>query len=190
MPEEARLVFMMESLKEEVRQNPLATSNRKERVAEHSWHVALAVVLLADFSPEPIDIAKAVLLATIHDTVEAVVGDTFAFGDQVSTQVNREQEGMRQLRRNYPSKATQRLVDLWEEYEAQETAEARFVKGVDAFLPIVMNFENSQNSSWVEHGVRADQVRKRLNRVRSSLGLLADINDKMINEAESRGDLL
>jgi putative hydrolase of HD superfamily len=127
LPEEAALLLVLERLKDEVRNNPLAHNPRKERVAEHSWFVALSVPLLAEFSSEPIDIPKAVLLATVHDLAEAYVGDTFAFGPEVVGQHARERAAMDRLRESSASPAVKRIVALWYEYEDQATPEARFV---------------------------------------------------------------
>lgn len=191
LPEAARLLIDVEALKDLARQNPNAKGSRRELVAEHSWFIAIGVVLLAEFSPQKLDIARAVLLATVHDVVEVFVGDTFAFGTEVATQHNREQEAMTQLRATHSkNKAITRLVDLWEEYEAQETAEAKFVKGIDAFIPILLNYSNIDQSSWIQHKVEAAKVFKRLARVEASLGELAEINKAMINQATDDGYLM
>jgi putative hydrolase of HD superfamily len=189
LPEEVKALLEFETLKEVERQNPLGRSARKERVAEHSWHLALAVVLLADFSREPVDVMKATLLAVVHDIAEAFVGDTFAFGSSVLGQHEREEAAMRAFAAASDSAATKRLVEFWQEYEAQETPEARFVKGLDAFLPIVLNFMNVKESSWIEHGVRSEQVRQRLTRVADSIGTLAKLNENMIDRAHIEGYL-
>lgn len=128
-------------------------------------------------------------MAIVHDTVEAFVGDTFAFGPDVSGQWSREHQAMKGLKESFDSKAIHRLVDLWQEYEDQETPEARFVKGMDAFLPIVLNYMNVEHSSWSQHGVHSDQVRKRLGCVRDAIEPLAIINDQMIDQARAEGYL-
>src|SRR5215813_5336036 len=189
LPEEVSLLLKLERLDEVERQNPLASSARKERVGEHSWFIALSVALLADYAPEPIDISKATLIAIVHDVVEAFVGDTFAFGPDVVDQHDREHAAMEKVLAECSSPAVERLVALWDEYEAQKTPEARFVKGLDAFVPILFNFANVEHSSWLEHGVHASQVQQRVDRVRQAIGDLAAINDKMIQQAQHDGDL-
>jgi putative hydrolase of HD superfamily len=190
LPEAARLLLDIEALKDVERQNPNVNGVRRELVAEHSWFVAIGVVLLAEFSPEKIDIARAVLLATVHDVVEAFVGDTFAFGAEVSTQHGREHGAMAELRVKYRGNmAVERLVDLWEEYENQETPEAKFVKGIDAFSPIVLNYSNIEQSSWLLHQVEGAKVFKRLARAEGVLGELAEINKSMIAQAIEDGYL-
>lgn len=191
LPPEVVLLFELEKLKDIARQNPLSSGTRRELVGEHSWHIALGVLLLAEFSPEEVDIAHAVLLAIVHDVAEAFVGDTFAFdAAAVSTQHDREQTAMAELGERYKaSPAAFRLIELWEEYEAQETPEARFVKGIDAFIPIFLNYSNIDQSSWIQHKVEAAKVLKRLNRVQREIGPLADINSQMIASAVTDGYL-
>lgn len=189
LPEEASLLLVLDRLRDEVRANPLGQGERRERVAEHSWFVAVAVPLLAGFSPEPIDVARATLLAVVHDLAEAFTGDTFAFGPDVAGQRVREHLAMDALDVESRSAAITTLVGLWRDYEDQATPEARFVKGLDAFLPILLNFANIEHSSWVEHGVRAAQVSARLDRVRDFIGRLAAINDQMISQARADGHL-
>src|SRR5688500_600384 len=82
-PEELRFVMDLDALKEVERKNPLSVGERRERVAEHSWHLATAAILLHDFADENVDIAHASMLAVVHDIVELFVGDTFAFGEDV-----------------------------------------------------------------------------------------------------------
>ncbi|MBM0204400.1 HD family hydrolase [Micromonospora sp. NPDC051227] len=189
LPMEVSLLRRLESLKELERQNPLGCASRKEKVAEHSWHIGIGVIVLAQYCPADVDIARAVLLATVHDVVEAFVGDTFAFGDDVAGQQSREQSAVAEIRSKFPGQGANLLADLWEEYESQITPEAKFVKGVDAFLPILLNFVNSENSSWRQHSVSASKVTTRLERVAASLGPLADLNRRMISQAVAEGHL-
>ncbi|GLH99811.1 HD domain-containing protein [Phytohabitans aurantiacus] len=188
LPEELRFVLDLDALKDLERQNPLTVGSRRERVAEHSWHVAIAALLLQDFADEDIDLGHAVLLAVVHDVVERFVGDTFAFGDGKAGQHEREHTAMKRLRESTDAKAIQRLVDCWQEYEAQETATARFVKGLDALLPIAQNFSNPEQSSWVAHRVAAEKVRTRL-RSHGAAGRLREIAEQMISSAQARGYL-
>ncbi|MEU8423407.1 HD domain-containing protein [Micromonospora sp. NPDC048835] len=189
LPPQVDLLLQLEALKNVERQNPLSAGSRRERVAEHSWHIALGVILLSEHSPDDLDIARAVLLACVHDVVEAFVGDTFAFGSDVDGQRSREEGAIAHIRATFPQPTAALLADLWEEYEAQATPEARFVKGIDAFLPILLNFLNPEESSWKNHGVDSRKVLKRLQRVEQPLGALAEINKEMVAQAVREGYL-
>jgi putative hydrolase of HD superfamily len=189
LDEEQRFALSLDGLKEIARQNPIAAGERQERVAEHSWHVALCVMLLHEAAPESVDIGHAVQLALVHDLAELYVGDTFAFGDDIVDQHDREHRAIAKLRSETDSEAVRTLVRLWDEYEAQASPEAQFVKAMDAYLPIVLNFTNVSHSSWRRHHVAANQVRERLAKVSDSLGDLAHQCEEWIDEAQMKGDL-
>jgi putative hydrolase of HD superfamily len=187
-PEELKLLLDLEALKDLERRNPLSTGKRRECVGEHSWYLALAVLLLRPLADEEIDVCRAVTLAVIHDVVENFAGDTFAFGDTTG-QHEREHAAMAALHERSRSDAVAELVELWHEYERQDTPEARFVKGLDAFLPIMQNFRNPNHSSWRMYGVAAEQVRERLRTHGDPGKLLRDIAEEMIGHAHARGVL-
>lgn len=189
LAEERRFLLLLDGLKQVERQNPLASTDRQERVAEHSWHVALGVMVLHQASPDEIDVCHAMKLALVHDLAELYVGDTFAFGDEVETQAGREQQAMDTLRAKVGASTVKELVDLWYEYEAQETPEARFVKAIDVYLPIALNHANVEASSWRRHSVTAGQVTQRVDTARRAMGPLADACDEWIADARQRGFL-
>jgi putative hydrolase of HD superfamily len=188
IPVELRFLLELDALKDVERQNPLSSGTRRERVAEHSWHLAIAAILLRDSVDSNVDLGHAALLAVVHDVVESLVGDTFAFGDDTDGQYDREHAAMNSLRDKYDSKAIRRLIDIWEEYEQQESAEAKFVKGLDALLPIAQNYQNLEHSSWRRHGVTADRVYARLNN-HGDVGKLRAVGEEMIASAKNQGFL-
>jgi putative hydrolase of HD superfamily len=188
LTEELELVRDLDALKDVERQNPLAENPRRERVAEHSWHLAAAAILLRDYVDTDVDLGRAVQLAVVHDVVEMFVGDTFAFGD-TSDQFEREHAAMAKLIERTGSDGVRRLVELWHEYEDQESNEAKFVKGLDALLPVMQNYSNPDHSSWRQHDVGADKVLARLNSHGNMGKTLRDFGEEMINDAKGRGYL-
>ena len=72
---EAQIRFLMEADREKeiVRQNYLASGNRRETDAEHAWHMALMVMLLSEYANEPIDRYRTMCLCLAHDLVAALV---------------------------------------------------------------------------------------------------------------------
>lgn len=189
LAEEQAFALLLDKLKDVGRQNPLSSGERREMVAEHSWHVALGILLLHDAAPHEIDVSRAVKMALIHDLAELYVGDSFAFGDDVAWHSSEEHRAMDLLRAKTNSTATKALIALWDEYESQETAEARFVKAMDVYLPIALNHSNLEQSSWKRHEVEACRVRARVDGIRSALGVLADSCDDWIDDAKRQGYL-
>jgi putative hydrolases of HD superfamily len=183
------LVVWFDRLKHVDRQNPTLTGGRPERTAEHSWHLAFAVYLLADYASEKIDVERAVLLAVLHDVPEALVGDTFVYGSEEASRRTREEAAIRELAARLPAELAADVVAKWQEYEFTRSAEGRFVMALDVLLPVLLNFSNIQCSSWVRHGVRADMVRERIKSVRDACPELADMASQLVDVAERDGDL-
>ena len=119
------------------RQTYLSDARRKENDAEHAWHMAIMTVLLSEYSNEEIDVLKTVTMLLIHDLVEIDAGDTYAYDEEGS-----------------------RFRALWDEFEARETAEAKFAHAMDHVQPLMLNAA-TEGKSWIEHGVRLSQVLKR-----------------------------
>jgi putative hydrolase of HD superfamily len=169
-----RLLFVFEGLKLVERQNPLAVAARHENTAEHSWSVALAVLVFKSLAVEDLDLGHAVELALAHDLPEAFVGDTFVYGNDADSRFSREASAMAEFlsETDTPDESGQ-LVALWREYESRSTPEARYVFALDVLLPVFMNFSNLENSSWIRHGVSADEVRARIRAVQDWIPQLA-----------------
>ncbi|MBS7813068.1 HD domain-containing protein [Roseococcus pinisoli] len=118
------------------------TGDRRENSAEHAWHVALMAVTLAEeVSPRP-DLGHVLSMIAIHDVVEIEAGDTFAFDDAgLLTQLERERAAAERLFGLLPAEVGRRLRDSWEEFEAQETPEARFAMGCDRLQGFLQQVE-------------------------------------------------
>jgi len=177
----------LDRLKEVRRQNPIANGGRRERTAEHSWHVAVAAVIFAPFSAEPIDVGKAVQLAVLHDLPEVVVGDTFVYGPRVAARREREEHGLRALLATLGEPQAQQIHAAWSEYEYETTPEGRYVMALDVMLPVFLNLAAGHESSWIRHGVTADAVRGRIESVRSAIPELADAALEAVEEAVKGG---
>ena len=145
----ATLAFFLEidQLKGVERQNHLADGSRRENTAEHSWHLGMAVALLAPFAAEPVDLAEAITMALVHDLVEIDAGDTFAYdeGEAAATKDAREAAAADRLYGMLPAAAGERLRELWESYERGDTPEARLVMAVDRLAPVLLNLDRGRH---------------------------------------------
>ena len=141
---EKQMEFILEvdKVKKIVRQTYLSDASRKENDAEHSWHLALMAVLLKEYSNEEVDLAKVIPMVLIHDLVE------------------RETKAADRIFGLLPSDQGTWLRELWEEFEAYETAEAKFAHVLDNAQPLLLN-DASNGRSWAEHGVHKSQIYKR-----------------------------
>ena len=143
------------------RQNYLADGSRKENDAEHSWHLALMTMLLSEYSNEEIDVLKTMGMVLIHDIVEIDAGDTYAYDYEAQkTQKERELAAAERIFNILPEDQAKKLRALWDEFEAGETAEARFAAAVDRVQPAMLN-SASGGISWKEHDVTLSNVMER-----------------------------
>ena len=140
------------------RQTYLSAGERKENDAEHAWHMAIMTVLLAEYANEKIDVLKTVMMLLIHDLVEIDAGDTYAYDEEgKKTQREREEKAAKRIFGLLPEEQGEKLMALWEEFEAYETPEANFAHTMDNIQPVMLN-DATDGKAWLEHGVHLSQI--------------------------------
>lgn len=154
-------IVELDRLKQIVRQTYLADGSRLENDSEHSWHLALMCAVLAEYSNEPIDVLKTMTMVIIHDVVEIDAGDTYAYDSAGNkTKRDREVKAANRLFGLLPKEQAQEFMDLWEEFEAGVTPEARFANTVDKIQPVLLT-DYSGGKSWRQHQVKESQIMER-----------------------------
>ena len=165
LEKQVRFIVEADKVKNIFRQTYLADGERKENDAEHSWHLAMMAVLLQEHMKEKADLVKVMTMVLIHDLVEIDAGDTYAY-DEKGAQTKRERE-VKAADRIFgllPEDQGTYFRELWEEFEAYETPEAKFAHLLDNFQPLLLN-DASGGKSWKEHGVHRAQPMKRNERI-------------------------
>ena len=164
---EKQLQFILEidKVKKIIRQTPLSDASREENDAEHSWHIALMAYLLQEYVEEPVEVSKVMLMVLIHDLVEIDAGDTYAYDEEgAKTKDERERKAADHIFGMLPEDQGMYLKALWEEFEAYETAEAKYAHLLDNFQPLLLN-DAAGGISWTEHQVKKSQIYKRNEKV-------------------------
>ncbi len=188
---EKQLGFCLEIDKEKsiFRQTHLSGHGRNENDAEHSWHMAVMAYLLREYSNEPIDISRVMLMCLIHDIVEIDAGDTYAFDENgKKTQKAREDAAKVRLFSMLPDDQKTELIALFDEFTAYETPESKFAHAMDNLQPLILNNSNGGND-WKEHGVSANQVYGRQGKTRLGSEKLFEVTDRIIKENIEKGSL-
>lgn len=148
------------------RQTYLTGAVRKENDAEHAWHMAVMTILLSEYANEDIDVLRTVSMILIHDIVEIDAGDTYAYDEEgKATQREREQMAAERLFGLLPEDQGVRFRELWDEFEAAVTPEARFARAMDNIQPLMLNAA-TDGKAWREHGVHLEQVLGRQERTK------------------------
>ncbi len=186
-----QLDFVLEIDREKniFRQTHLSGHGRNENDAEHAWHMAIMAYLLREYSNEEIDIAKVMLMCLIHDIVEIEAGDTYAYDEAGrSTQKAREDAAKEKLYSILPDDQKRELTALFDEFEAFQTAEARFAHAMDNLQPLLLNNSNG-GSDWMEHEVTAKQVYGRQEKTRLGSEILYEVTDQILKDNIRKGSL-
>lgn len=186
-----QLAFSLEidKVKNIFRQTHLSGNGRNENDAEHSWHMAIMAYLLKEYANEKVDIAKVMLMCLIHDIVEIDAGDTYAYDDEsLQTQKFREDAAKERIFSILPEEQAADLIALFDEFEAFETAEAKFAHAMDNFQPLILNNSNN-GGDWRAHNVTAEQVYKRQNKTKLGSEKLFEITDRILKENIEKGNL-
>ena len=165
-----QLAFALELDKEKnvLRQTHLTGHGRRENDAEHAWHMALMAYLLREYANEPVDIARVMLMCLLHDVVEIDAGDTYAYDEAAKeSQAAREAAAAERIFGLLPEDQASEFRALFAEFDAGESADARFARAMDNLQPLLLN-DSNDGGDWKEHAVTASQVYGR--QCRTSLG--------------------
>ena len=186
-----QLAFALEIDKEKniLRQTHLSGHGRRENDAEHAWHMAIMAYLLREYANEEVDIAKVMLMCLIHDIVEIDAGDTYAYDEEnLKTQKAREDAAKERIFSILPQDQKEELTALFDEFEAYETAEAKYVHSLDNLQPLMLN-DSNDGGDWVEHGVRAEQIYGRQRKTKIGSEKLFEVTDQIIKKHIERGTI-
>lgn len=158
LAQQMRFIIEVDKLKEVFRQSLCTQSRRRENDAEHSWHLCLMVIVLAEHSNHPVDVLRILKMLLLHDIVEIDAGDTYAY-DQAgqSGQHDREALAADRLFGLLPPDQATEFRALWDEFEARQTPEARFAAAVDRCQPMLLNCL-TEGTAWRKHGVTRPKV--------------------------------
>jgi len=159
-----QLAFVLEvdALKSVLRRTYHTRDDGREDSAQHSWHLAVMALLLAEHAEPAVDVAHVVRMVLFHDLVEIDAGDTFAYDAAGHADKEaREQAAAERLFAIPPADQGVSLRALWDEFEGQQTPESRFALAIDRLAAIMLN-AHTGGISWKEHGVTAAQVMERL----------------------------
>lgn len=184
-----RLEFFLETdrMKYVIRRTPVGNLSRKENDAEHSFSLALLAMVLRDYADDDVDINRVIQMALVHDLIEVYAGDTYVYDEAaMRTKATREDAAAKKLFGMLPTEQAAEFEALWREFDAEETPDARFAACLDHFQPLLMNYYTN-GVSWVEHNVCIAQVRTRMRIISEVCPPLAELAEKMLSDAVSRG---
>jgi len=160
----SQIEFLLEidKLKSILRQTLLTDGRRQENSAEHSWHLSIMALLLAEYAKDqPIDLFRVLKMLLIHDLVEIDAGDTYCYDEAGNAdKAEREKQAANRIFGLLPDDQAAQFHNLWQEFELRETAEAKFAVALDRLQPLLHNYQ-TDGRVWRKHGINSNQVYSR-----------------------------
>ncbi len=189
LKKQLEFIIEIDKLKQVFRQSFLTCEPRHENDAEHSWHLAVMAILLAEHAEGNVDVSKVIKMVLIHDIIEIDAGDTYCYDDVAGLdKAEREQKAAVRLFHILPSSQAEELNNLWQEFEERQTPEARFAAALDRLQPLLLNYL-TEGKSWQAHGINSEQVLKRNRHIGDSSPALWAYAEGIIEDAVAKGYL-
>lgn len=187
--QQVNFIKEIDKLKYIQRRTKLFNSDRHENDAEHSWHLAMMTIVLAEHANEPIDVLKVLKMVLIHDIVEIDAGDIFIY-DTVKSHNNTEEEliAAKRIFGLLPAEQAQEFIAIWTEFEEGITNEAKFAKSMDRFEPLLQNTSNN-GGTWVEFGVGYEQVYGKKKAIGNGSESIWNYAERLLDESVEKGVL-
>ena len=185
-----QLEFRLEidKMKKILRQTILTDYSRQENDAEHSWHISVMAMVLAEYADESVDISRVIRMTLVHDLIEIYAGDTFAY-DVAGNQDKKARENVAadRLFAMLPADQGSEIRNLWEEFDRMESPDAIFAAALDRLQPLLHNFV-TEGHTW-KRGVTSEQVRKRMAVIEKANPRLFEVVNTVIDESLEKGYL-
>jgi putative hydrolase of HD superfamily len=179
----------IDKLKYILRKTKLFNSDRNENDAEHSWHLAMMTIVLAEHSNKPIDVLKVLKMVLIHDIVEIDAGDTFLY-DTAKSHTNTDQEliAAKRIFGLLPKEQAEEFIAIWQEFEDGITVDAKFAKSMDRLEPLLQNTSNN-GGTWAEFDVPYEKVYEKKKAIKEGSTTIWEFAERLINDSVDKGIL-
>lgn len=177
-------ILEVDKLKNIFRMTKIHDGSRRENDAEHSWHLALMAFILSEYSKDPnIDILKVIKMCIVHDLVEIDAGDTFCYDAAGNAdKLERERKAAKRIFSMLPKDQEKEIHELWVEFDAMETPEAKYAAALDRLQPVMLNYVN-KGGTWNEHHITKEQVIERNHPINDGAPQLWDFVSELLDNA-------
>ena len=188
--QQIEFILEVDKLKNVLRKTILMDRSRRENSAEHSWHIALTVLILSEYAKDPdVDLFRVMKILLVHDLIEIDAGDTYCYDDQGrKDQARREKNAADRIFNLLPADQARTLRELWDEFEGRETPESRFANALDRLQPFLHNYF-TEGQTWQENNIKRTQVKSRMHPVDDGAPVLWNYVSSLIDDGVKKGFL-
>jgi len=188
--QQIEFILEVDKLKNVLRKTILMDRSRRENSAEHSWHIALTVLILSEYAKDSdVDLFQVMKILLVHDLIEIDAGDTYCYDDQGrKDQTRREKKAADRIFNLLPADQARTLRELWDEFEERKTPESRFANALDRLQPFLHNYF-TEGQIWQENNIKSAQVKSRMHPVDDGAPVLWNYVSSLIDDGVKKGFL-
>jgi 5'-deoxynucleotidase YfbR-like HD superfamily hydrolase len=188
--QQIEFILEVDKLKQVLRRTILMDRSRRENSAEHSWHIALTVLILSEYAKDTdIDMFRVMKILVVHDLIEIDAGDTYCYDDRGrEDQAQREKKAADRIFRLLPADQATGLRELWDEFEERKTPESKFANAMDRLQPFLHNYF-TEGQIWQENKIKSAQVKSRMHPVDNGAPFLWEYVSSLIDDGVKKGYL-
>ena len=188
--QQIEFILEVDKLKNVLRKTILLDRSRRENSAEHSWHIALMVFILSEYTRDSdVDLFRVMKILLVHDLIEIDAGDTYCYDDQGRKgQARREKKAADRIFNLLPADQAATFRELWDEFEERKTPESRYANALDRIQPFLHNYF-TEGQIWQENNINSTQVKERMNPVADGAPILWNYVSSLIDDGVKKGYL-
>ena len=188
--QQIEFILEVDKLKNVLRKTILMDRSRRENSSEHSWHIALMVLILSEYAKDSeVDMFRVMKILLVHDLIEIDAGDTYCYDDLGrKDQSQREKIAADRIFNLLPADQAAALRELWDEFEERKTPESKFANAMDRFQPFLHNYF-TEGKIWQENSIKSAQVKSRMQPVDDGASILGDYVSSLIADGVKKGYL-
>ena len=188
--QQIEFILEVDKLKNVLRKTILMDRSRRENSAEHSWHIALTVLILSEYAKDSdVDLFRVMKILLVHDLIEIDAGDTYCYDDQGrKDQARREKKAADRIFNLLPADQARTLRELWDEFEERKTPESKFANALDRLQPFLHNYY-TEGQIWQENNIKSAQVKSRMHPVDDGSPVLWNYVRFLIDDGVKKGFL-
>ncbi len=188
--QQIEFILEVDKLKNVLRKTILMDRSRRENSAEHSWHIALTVLILSEYAKDSdVDLFRVMKILLVHDLIEIDAGDTYCYDDQGrKDQARREKNAADRIFNLLPADQSATLRELWDEFEERKTPESQFANALDRLQPFLHNYF-TEGQIWQENNIKSAQVKARMRPLDDGAPILWNYVSALIDDGVKKGFL-
>lgn len=186
--QQLEFIIEIDKVKSIIRKSRTFHNKRYENDAEHGWQISMMALVLVEYANEKIDIGKVIKMTLIHDLVEIDAGDTFLYSAQRNDAAVNERECAKRIFGMLLEDQCNEFMALWEEFEAKETAEAKFAGVLDRLEPLMQNYHD-EGHTWKKYAIPSEKVLTLNSKMEQGSAVIWEYAKSMIEDAVRRGFL-